>query len=126
PVSMLKNLWLTFAQAVTIALALLFTVATLRPEWLPQRLSGEAPPAPAVVEAPASVPAPGTGENRRVESILSYSDAARRATAAVVNIYTTKTGRAGDHPLLNDPLFRRFFGDPSNERQTHSPGSGVI
>ncbi|HEY8878195.1 MAG TPA: 2-alkenal reductase, partial [Roseateles sp.] len=33
---MLKQLWLIFAQAVTVALAALFVVATLKPQWLHQ------------------------------------------------------------------------------------------
>ena len=32
---MLDKLWLLFAQAVTVALAALFTISVLRPEWLP-------------------------------------------------------------------------------------------
>ena len=32
---MLRRLWLLFAQTVTIALALWFVVATLKPHWLP-------------------------------------------------------------------------------------------
>ena len=31
----LRNLWLIFAQSATVALGVLFVVATLRPEWLP-------------------------------------------------------------------------------------------
>ena len=127
---MLQKLWLVFAQAVTVLLALLFTFATLRPEWLPQRFTDgqtAARPAPATAESAAS--APGASDNSvRVAPILSYSDAARRATAAVVNIYTAKTARSpADHPLFGDPLFRRFFGDQLGERpQTNSLGSGVI
>ena len=30
----MRRLWLIFSQAVTVALALLFVVATLKPEWL--------------------------------------------------------------------------------------------
>ena len=133
---MLKKLWLVFTQAVTILLALLFTFATLRPEWLPQPLAPErAPlslPAPApdrrgepVANAP---PAARDVANGRLAPILSYCEAARRATAAVVNIYTMKAGRAAqEHPLFGDPLFRRYFGDQLGERpQTNSLGSGVI
>ena len=29
------RLWLTFAQTATVCLAILFVVATLKPEWLP-------------------------------------------------------------------------------------------
>ncbi|MBX3591270.1 MAG: trypsin-like peptidase domain-containing protein [Burkholderiaceae bacterium] len=131
---MLKKLWLVFAQAVTILLALLFTFATLRPEWLPQRWVRERPPlsapAPGATVEPAagdSAPATGTAAGR-VTPILSYSEGARRATAAVVNIYTMKTARVPqDHPLLGDPLFRRYFGDQFGDRQqANSLGSGVI
>jgi serine protease DegQ len=119
---MLKKLWLTFAQAVAIGLGLVFAVATLRPEWLPERLSP--PPAPAAAPT-REAPAPGAGAP--AVSILSYGEAARRATPTVVNVYTTKESRvAPDHPFFNDPLFRRFFGEQQRRQQTSSLGSGVI
>jgi serine protease DegQ len=119
---MLKKLWLTFAQAVAIGLALVFVVATLRPEWLPERLAQPAPPSPQPAPE-ASRPAPGAPAT----SILSYSEAAKRATPTVVNIFTTKESRvAPDHPFLSDPLFRRFFGDQQRRQQTSSLGSGVL
>jgi serine protease DegQ len=119
---MLKKLWLTFAQAVAIGLAGVFVVATLRPEWLPERLAQPAPPSPQPAPEP-SRPAPGAPAT----SILSYSEAAKRATPTVVNIFTTKESRvAPDHPFLSDPLFRRFFGDQQRRQQTSSLGSGVL
>ena len=123
---MLRNLWLTFAQAVTIALGAVFVIATLRPEWLPGGLTS-APRAAATLPAAAPRGAEATPGTRDA-AILSYGDAARRATPSVVNIFTTKEVRAPrDHPLLNDPLFRRFFGDqPQQRQQSASLGSGVI
>ena len=113
---------MTFAQAVAIGLGLVFAVATLRPEWLPERLSP--PPAPAAAPT-REAPAPGAGAP--AVSILSYGEAARRATPTVVNVYTTKESRvAPDHPFFNDPLFRRFFGEQQRRQQTSSLGSGVI
>jgi serine protease DegQ len=44
----MRRLWLLFSQAVTVALALLFVVATLKPEWAAERA------APAVVSIVAS------------------------------------------------------------------------
>jgi serine protease DegQ len=116
---MLRTFWLLFAQAVTILLAAVFVVATFQPQWLPGRLGD--PPRPAA-------PSAGTADARRDATILSYSEGARRATASVVNIYTTKQARVPrDHPLLNDPLLRRFFGEQFTQRQqTSSLGSGVI
>lgn len=115
---------------MTIALAVVFTFATLRPEWLPRRLADPTartvPPVERPV-APETAPAPASGqvETARGATILSYSEGARRATAAVVNIFTTKNGRGKDNPWRNDPLFQRFFGE-QGERQTSSLGSGVI
>jgi serine protease DegQ len=115
----LRRLWLLFAQAVTVALAVYFVVAALRPEWLeraPTQVAlgntpGKAVP---VLQGPAL---PSSG---------SYRDAAARAMPAVVNILTSKASRE-THPLLKDPFFRRFFGDrlPPDE-QLASLGSGVI
>ena len=123
---MLKKLWLLFAQAVTALLALLFIFATLRPEWLPRRFAGTPPAAPATRAVPEA--GKGAAPGARAAPILSYAAAAQRATAAVVNIYTTKAARSPqDHPLLNDPLFRRFFGDSLGDRPlTASLGSGVV
>jgi serine protease DegQ len=45
-----------------------------------------------------------------------------------VNIFTSKEIRSPRHPLLNDPIFRRFFGDqlPDEAQRASSLGSGVI
>jgi len=115
----LRRFWLLFAQVVTVALALYFVAAALRPDWLqraPTRLAlGPAGNAVPLLQGAAGVPASG-----------SYREAAGRAMPAVVNILTSKTSRE-THPLLKDPFFRRFFGDrlPPDERMA-SLGSGVI
>jgi len=103
-----------FAQATTVAVALLFVVSTFRPEWLPAR--GGAPIAPTPVPAPS------------VPTAISYNSAVQRAMPAVVNISTSKEIRAPRHPLLNDPIFRRFFGDqlPDEAQRASNLGSGVI
>ncbi len=125
---MLRTLWLTFAQAVTIGLALLFIVTTLKPEWAvsPSGLVRPDPQRPA--NSDASVRPDASAPASRDSSILSYAKAAKLATPAVVNIFTTKSVRVTpNHPLFNDPLFRRFFGDQfSQQQQTSSLGSGVI
>ena len=58
----------------------------------------------------------------------SYHEAVQRAAPSVVNIFTSKEIRSPRHPLLNDPLFRRFFGDqlPDEAQRASSLGSGVI
>jgi Do/DeqQ family serine protease len=115
------RLWIIFAQAATVAVAVLFVVSTFRPEWLPAR-NAPAPAAAVVQQAPPAGPAPAAA------SVGSYHDAVRRATPSVVNIFTSKEIRAPRHPLLNDPVFRRFFGDqaPAEAQRAASLGSGVI
>ena len=110
------RLWLIFSQAATIAAAVLFVVSTFRPEWLPPRGSTQV----AVVQNPP----PSSAAVRAA----SYNDAVRRATPSVVNIFTSKEIRSPRHPLLNDPIFRRFFGGqlPDEAQRASSLGSGVI
>jgi serine protease DegQ len=113
------RLWLIFAQAATVAVAVVFVVSTFRPEWLPARAQN----AVAVVQQ-----APSTGPLPAVSSATSYYGAVQRATPSVVNIFTSKEIRSPRHPLLNDPIFRRFFGDqlPDEAQRAASLGSGVI
>ncbi|UCV15875.1 Do family serine endopeptidase [Quatrionicoccus australiensis] len=112
----MQRLWLIFAQTVTVAVAILFVVTTLKPEWLPHR-GGVV----ALQEAPAIA-----GEEARTPG--SYRDAARSALPSVVHIYTTQEIKAQRHPLFDDPIFRHFFGDrPEGQPQRNSGlGSGVI
>jgi serine protease Do len=61
----------------------------------------------------------------------SYADLAALVMPGVVNISTDKVVAMPDwHPMLNDPMFRRFFGDPEapdqREQIERSLGSGVI
>jgi serine protease DegQ len=114
----MHRLWLVFAQAVTVAVAVLFVVSTFRPEWLPAR---SAPQLAVVQQATSSGSQPGASR------VGSYHDAVRRATPSVVNIFTSKEIHSPRHPLLNDPIFRRFFGDlPDEAQRASSLGSGVI
>jgi serine protease DegS len=71
----------------------------------------------------------GPAVGPRMEGPVSYADAVDHAAPAVVNIHTRKTVTQQAHPFMEDPLFRRFFGDrfdtPGQRTQT-SLGSGVI
>ncbi len=61
--------------------------------------------------------------------LASLAPAVEQATPSVVNIYTSKTIPARRHPLLDDPLFKRFFRgmpQPRQDRVQRSLGSGVI
>lgn len=110
------RLWLIFAQTATVLLAIFFVISTLRPELLPWKPRGE------IVTVKEAVPVVET------ERPDSYSKAAEIAMPSVVNIFTSKEIKEEpSHPLLNDPMFRRFFGEQeSKARRTSSLGSGVI
>ena len=114
----MHRLWLIFAQAATVAVAVVFVVTTFRPEWLPTRGTQVA----VVQQAPTTGPLPTAVQ------MGSYHEAVQRAAPSVVNIFTSKEIRSPRHPLLNDPTFRRFFGDqlPDESQRASSLGSGVI
>lgn len=66
-------------------------------------------------------------DTNRAGGVVSYSAAVKVAAPAVVNIYTTQKIKTVDHPLLNDPAFREFFGDQlQSDSGQNSLGSGVI
>ena len=72
-----------------------------------------------------------SAQERRVPSSLnelrlSYAPVVQRAAPTVVNVYAAKTV-AVQNPLLDDPIFRRFFGDQGGGQQVQrSLGSGVL
>ncbi|MBT9500217.1 MAG: trypsin-like peptidase domain-containing protein [Burkholderiaceae bacterium] len=121
----MRRTWLIFAQAVTVALAVLFVVATLKPDWLqrsPMRTLQEAylPPAMAPVATQPAAGQPGPA--------MGFSVAAKRAAPAVVSVTASKA--PARNPQADDPWFRFFFGDRAQQQQRQSPqvglGSGVI
>lgn len=127
---MLKRLWLVFAQVCTICVAILFTVSTLRPEWL-ARTTWVTPAAPAPVanvQIPvAAAPTPAVRGGSPVAS-NSFSEAAKRALPSVVKI-ATSAQRKTRNPLMDDPTFQRFFGrqrEDGSAQQLLGEGSGVI
>ena len=80
----------------------------------------------------ALVVTPAVAQDRRVptssaEVRLSYAPIVQRVQPAVVNVYAAKVVR-DRNPLLDDPIFRRFFGVPGQqpEQMQRSLGSGVM
>ncbi|MBP6191194.1 MAG: PDZ domain-containing protein [Acinetobacter sp.] len=67
-------------------------------------------------------------DTTRSGGVVSYSAAVKVAAPAVVNIFTTQKIKQMDHPLLNDPAFREFFGEqmPQQPKDENSLGSGVV
>ena len=120
--SSLQKYWLVFAQAVTVMLAALFVVATLKPEWLSESRVASLVNTASLKESDYDGQlSPG-----------SYHDAVKRSMPAVVNIFTSKgsgkpKARKGASPNSADPLFKFFFGDQLPEEEPSSSlGSGVL
>lgn len=116
----MRRLWLIFAQAVTISVAALFVINTLKPGWLHEQAG------PAVV---AVLEAPVVHDRAAALAAGSYASAAQRSMPAVVHIFTSKSGSSSRHPLFDDPVFRHFFGERPSNSPSQRPsglGSGVI
>ena len=120
---MLNQLWLLFAQSVTILMATWFIVATLKPSWLSDAKIGS------IVE---SVTLREGAYDSNAISPGSYHEAVKKSMPAVVNIFTSKSNvapktRKGKSNNSTDPLFKFFFGDqPPDAEPSSSLGSGVI
>ncbi|NDY89656.1 S1C family serine protease [Ideonella livida] len=118
----MRAIWLLFSQAVTVAVALLFVLATFKPVWLERTwgMNGE--------RATARVPS-----DRPVGMHSPLSMAARAAAPAIVSISAraAPTSPPTRSPHASEPWFRFFFGertpggspDPSPREGL---GSGVI
>lgn len=105
--------------AATLCLAVIVGVA-LVPAAQPSAQA--APPSLAPVATPAVPPS-------RAAVQFSFAPVVRAVAPAVVNIYAKKVVRVRN-PLMEDPFFRRFFGDQGfgvpQERVQNSLGSGVV
>ncbi len=111
-----------FLQAATVGIVAAFLLLFFKPDWF-----DTSRPVIEIMQAPdRSVPAAAVPPSARP---ASYADAVEPAARAVVNVYTSKIITRKRHPLLDDPLFRYFFGDQLNaprKRTQTSLGSGVI
>jgi Do/DeqQ family serine protease len=117
----MRRLWLIFSQAATVGLALLFVVATLKPQWLTadgQPLAGVLPQAVSLrTAAPAASAAASAAQ-----PLHGLAEAARIASPAVVSVITSQARSRNPH--ADDPAFGFFFGDRDPGQQ--GVGSGVI
>ncbi len=113
-----KKIWLIFAQTATVCMALLFVLRLFYPDFLSPKES--------VVVVKQAIPV------ATKTALGSFSNAAKKAMPAVVNIFTSKKAGVNPHQkFLDDPAFRQFFGDQLDELDSESPpesslGSGVI
>jgi serine protease DegS len=111
-----SNAYVFLFKATVAGLAAAFVILLLRPDLL-----GQQRPVVELKQSPVTSAGLGSGP-------VSYAQAVEAAAPAVVNVYTTKIITERANPLLQDPLFRYFFGDQLAPRQRleSSLGSGVI
>ncbi len=126
----MRNTWLVFSQAVTVAVALLFVVSTLKPQWLRPGETPRAVAPQAIGVAPAQSPQAPITVASGAAPFFSYSGAAQRASPAVASITASKAPARGGR--TDDPFFQFFFGERNGRlpQQQREPmvglGSGVI
>ncbi|MDY0743026.1 trypsin-like peptidase domain-containing protein [Paucibacter sp. R3-3] len=115
----MRRLWLIFAQATTVALAVVFVLQTLKPGWL-----GERPSHPQMVQTVlTSAPPPEQAASGVAHP--GYALAARRAAPAVVSITTSKLARSQADEETLRRLHRGIL--PRDSRKLNQGlGSGVI
>ena len=141
---MAKRLWLFFAQIVTVVLAVLFVVATLRPTWLNSIPFGTTTNSTNAIDATNDSPSLNPG---------SYHDAVKRSMPAVVNVFSSRNANGSTEPSpqesapkgkqkkggkqkkptqpnTQEEWFNFFFGDPNQQPPSDEPefntGSGVL
>ena len=115
----MRKHWLLFTQTVTIALALLFIVHTLKPELLPTAARNGVVTLYESAAPTVDGALPGTG----------LSVAAKKAMPSVVNIFTSTIIKLPVSPFMDDPRLRFFFGnqnEATEPQHSSSLGSGVI
>ena len=117
----MRRIWLIFAQTVTACLGLLFALRFFYPHLLE--------PANETIVLKQVEQAPNISNKPDLNH--GYSSAAKKAMPAVVNIFTSsKIAATNPHQQFkDDPLFKHFFGDPSDnedDQPDNSLGSGVI
>ena len=126
---MFNKLWLTFAQAVTLCLGVLFVIRIYAPNF-PNNLTESKNPI--LIKQVQQANSASLAANVSGTNVGSYSKAVNKAMPSVVNIYTSKKISVNPHQkYLDDPLFRQFFGDQLDDLETqaqpeNSLGSGVI
>jgi serine protease Do len=123
--------WLVPVTLVTVGVVIGIVVASDM-GWLPTGTAGPEPiPDPIarpVATAPQLPMAGGSGKN--------FVEIAKSVKPGVVNIAATRSGKSGEgspSSPLDDPFFRKFFGDeffkrdaPQREPKERGQGSGVI
>src|SRR5690606_34924586 len=115
-----------FAQAVTVCLGIVFTVSTLRPDWLNRTGARDQlrvrPTSPTSIAPPAPLP---QGNDM---PLVSYAGAVAQAAAAVVNVSTSTEVSESLPPAAAPDIPPQLRAPPgcSSPRRSTALGSGVV
>lgn len=135
------KLLLFIFESIFVGLVLAFAFLIWQADFDPSQLPGSSQlaewlqqPDTAVIETapdPETFSKPPTEQlSPRQQGPFSYADAVASSSKAVVTIYTSKTIEQKVHPLFDDPVFDRLFGEQlkkyKHERTETNLGSGVI
>ncbi|HLR78894.1 MAG TPA: transcriptional regulator, partial [Burkholderiaceae bacterium] len=107
----MRRIWLIFAQAVTVSLAVVFVITTLRPEWVLRTtdLYSRTEPGPSLPDVSSGpdevVPQPDPVRQADASpaddaQVFSYASAVARAAPSVVSVYTRKHIRGDQRPFM--------------------------
>ena len=73
---------------------------------------------------------PRQAPESRQQISLSFAPVVKQSVGAVVNVYGARVEKQPRNPFMDDPFFRRFFGDRGfgvpQDRVQRSLGSGVV
>ena len=122
----MRKIWLIFAQSATVCLGALFVLRMFYPHLLGKSLL-EGNQEPIVIKQVAA-----QADITPTTNYSSYNPAVKKAMPSVVNIFTSSKSVPNPHQeMMDDPLFKHFFGDQKeNNNEESQPesslGSGVI
>lgn len=125
---MVKHLWLLFAQIFTALLAIVFILATFKPQWLEGGPFSSLAGLVGFGESVSTITVKESNIDPSTPNPGSYHEAVKKSMPAVVNIFTSKNGnRSKKKDKSQEPQFR-FFGeqDPNQDGFNPNLGSGVI
>ena len=125
---MVKHLWLLFAQIFTALLAIVFILATFKPQWLEGGPFSSLAGLVGFGESVSTITVKESNIDPSTPNPGSYHEAVKKSMPAVVNIFTSKNGnRNKKKDKSQEPQFR-FFGeqDPNQDGFNPNLGSGVI
>ncbi len=125
---MVKYLWLLFAQIFTALLAIVFILATFKPQWLEGGPFSSLAGLVGFGDSVSTITVKESNIDPSTPNPGSFHEAVKKSMPAVVNIFTSKNGNKNKKKdKSQEPQFR-FFGeqDPNQDGFNPNLGSGVI